>query len=85
MVTITGVSGFIGSQICLDLLKSAKYRVRGTVRNHKDEAKLASIKIAFGEYFDILELVSADLLDAAAIEKAIEGATYVVHTASPVI
>lgn len=25
------------------------------------------------------------MLDAAAIEKAIEGATYVVHTASPVI
>jgi dihydroflavonol-4-reductase len=29
--------------------------------------------------------VDADLLDAAALDKAIEGATYVVHTASPVI
>ena len=44
LVTITGVSGFIGSQICLDFLKTEEFRVRGTVRDHKNEAKLAPLK-----------------------------------------
>ena len=84
LVTITGVAGFIGSQICLDFLKTGEFRVRGTVRDHKNEAKLAPLKNAFGEYFSQLELVDAELLDAESISKAIEGATYVVHVASPV-
>ena len=36
LVTITGVAGYIGSQICLDFLKSGEFRVRGTVRDHKN-------------------------------------------------
>jgi dihydroflavonol-4-reductase len=38
---------------------------------------------AFGEHFSKLELVSANLLDANSLDKAIQGANYVVHTASP--
>jgi nucleoside-diphosphate-sugar epimerase len=41
------------------------------------------LKKAFGEHFDQLELVEADLLDDASISKAVEGAHCVVHTASP--
>jgi hypothetical protein len=52
------------TQICLDFLKSAQFKVRGTSRKHKDEAKLAPIRKAFREFFDNFELVSADLLDA---------------------
>lgn len=83
VTTITGVSGFIGSYVCLDFLKSGEYRVRGTVRDAKNEAKLAPLRKAFGTYFDQLELVEADLLDDASLAKAIAGSTYVVHTASP--
>ena len=83
VTTITGVSGFIGSRVCLDFLLSGEFHVRGTVRDAKNEAKLAPLRKAFGEYFDKLELVEADLLDASSLSKAIAGSTYVVHTASP--
>jgi len=83
IVTITGVSGFIGSQVCLDFLKSGEYRIRGTVRDKDNEAKIAPLRKAFGEYFDQLELVNADLLNADSLASAIAGSTYVVHTASP--
>jgi nucleoside-diphosphate-sugar epimerase len=83
IVTITGISGFIGSQVCLDFLKSGEYQVRGTVRDSKNEAKISPLRKAFGEYFDKLELVNADLLNTESVTKAIAGSTYVVHTASP--
>jgi nucleoside-diphosphate-sugar epimerase len=50
-----------------------------TVRDTKNEAKIAPIKKAFGEYFEKLELVNADLLDAESITKAIAGSTYILH------
>jgi len=83
ITTITGVSGYVGSQVCLEFLKSGEYHVRGTVRDAKNEAKVAPLRKAFGEHFDRLELVEADLLDAESLSKAIAGSTYVVHTASP--
>jgi uncharacterized protein YbjT (DUF2867 family) len=64
-------------------LKDGGYRVRGTVRNKDDQAKIAPLKAAFGSDFKNLELVNANLLDQASLDKAIEGATYLVHTASP--
>lgn len=57
--------------------------MRGTVRSVSNEAKVAPLKKAFGEYFNQLELVEADLLDEESLTKAIAGSTYVVHTASP--
>ena len=83
LVTITGVTGFLGSMTALDFLKDGSYRVRGTVRSTSNQAKLAPLKAGLGEYFDQLELVEADLMDEASIIKACEGATYLVHTASP--
>lgn len=52
IVTITGVSGFIGAQVCLDFIKCGEYKVRGTVRNKENEAKIAPLRKAFSEYFD---------------------------------
>ena len=83
IVTITGISGFIGSRICLDFLQSGEFHVRGTVRDKSNEAKIAPLRKAFGEHFEKLELVNADCLDAESLERAISGSTYVVHTASP--
>ncbi len=52
VTTITGVSGFIGSRVCLDFLMSGEFHVRGTVRDAKNEAKLAPLRKAFGGYFE---------------------------------
>ena len=84
LVTITGVSGYIGSWVCLRFLEDGEFRVRGTVRSTKNEAKIAPLRKEFKSAFDELELVEADLNDETSIIKAIEGSTYVVHVASPV-
>jgi dihydroflavonol-4-reductase len=83
IVTITGISGYVGSQVCLAFLKDGSFKVRGTVRSTTNQEKIAPLKEAFGEYFDQLELAEADLLNEESLFKAIEGSTYVVHTASP--
>lgn len=83
IVIITGVSGFLGSHVTKLFLEDGGFRVRGTVRSTSNEQKIEPLKKAFGENFDKLELVEADLLNADSLLKAIEGATYVVHTASP--
>ena len=84
MVLITGVSGFLGSQCCLYFLKNGTFRVRGTVRDPNNALKVQPLKDAFGELYNQLELVKADLTDAQSLTNACVGCTYVVHTASPV-
>ena len=73
LVLITGVSGYIGSQVCLTFLKNGNCRVRGTVRSVSKPEKILPLKTAFGDLFDKLELVEADLCDEASIIKAAEG------------
>ena len=63
LVILTGVSGYIGSWTCLKFLEDGGFRVRGTVRDTKNDAKIAPLRKAFGKYFDKLELVEADLND----------------------
>ena len=82
-VVITGITGFIGSHICDYFLKDGSFDVRGTVRDKMNETKLTPLKKAFGENFNKLELVEADLLKPETIDEAIKGCEYVVHTASP--
>ena len=83
-VLITGITGYIGSQVCLYFLKDGTYDVRGTVRDPSNLEKLSPLKKAYGvELFSKIELVPADLLDAESLDKAISGCDYVVHTASP--
>ena len=83
LVTITGVSGYLGSQTALVFLKDGNFRVRGTVRSTTNEVKIAPLRAGFGEHFNQLELVEADLLNEASIIAACAGSTYVIHTASP--
>ena len=84
VVTITGISGFIGMYVVRDFIQDGGFTVRGTVRGKTDD-KIQPLKEALGEDFQHLEIVEADLLDAASIENAIAGSTFVVHTASPFI
>jgi nucleoside-diphosphate-sugar epimerase len=80
---ITGVSGYLGSHVALTFLKDGTYNVRGTVRDTKNPVKIEPLKKAFGDYFDQLTLLEADLNDRQSIFTAVKGANYVVHTASP--
>ena len=61
LVVITGISGYVGSQVCLHFLQHGGFRVRGTVRSTKNPAKLEPLKKAFGKLYDQLELVEANL------------------------
>ena len=69
--------------MCNLFLKDGGFTVRGTVRDKTNEQKIAPLRAAFGENFNKLELRNADLLDEKSLDDAIEGATFVVHTASP--
>ena len=85
LVTITGITGYVGSHVAKLFLQDGGFRVRGTVRDPNNQAKLAPIQQAFGqELFDKMELVAADLLDDGSLGRAISGSTYVIHVASPV-
>ena len=57
--------------------------MRGTVRDPTNDKKIAPLKEAFGEHFDNLELVKADLLDQPSMHAACEDVTYILHVASP--
>ena len=61
------------------------FKVRGTVRDPDNEAKIAPLRVAFGEKFDQIELVRADLLDEESMLTALEGTQYVAHVASPFV
>jgi len=60
-VLITGVSGYLGSHVALVFLKDGSYRVKGTVRDTKNQKKIDPLRKAFGDLFNNLELVEADL------------------------
>ena len=49
LVTITGISGFIGGQVALQCIQDGGYRIRGTVRDKTNEAKIAPLREAFGD------------------------------------
>jgi len=83
LVCITGITGYLGTMVCKAFLENGCFRVRGTVRSKANPEKMEPLKKAFGEHFDQLEIVEADLLDRDSLFKAIEGCQYVVHTASP--
>ena len=82
-VTITGITGYLGAQVCLHFLKDGGYAVRGTVRDMNNAAKMEPLKVAFGEYYDQMEFKEADLLNEDSMIAAMEGSDYIVHTASP--
>jgi nucleoside-diphosphate-sugar epimerase len=82
-VLITGVSGYLGSHVALEFLKDGTYTVKGTVRDTKNLSKIEPLRKAFGEHFELLTLVEADLNSKDSLLAAIKGADFVVHTASP--
>ncbi|GJM92686.1 hypothetical protein PR202_ga09178 [Eleusine coracana subsp. coracana] len=83
LVCVTGGSGFIGSWL-VRLLLHRGYTVHATVKNLQDEGETKHLQALDGADTR-LRLFQMDLLDAASVQPAINGARGVFHLASPVI
>ncbi len=83
VVCVTGASGYLGMELVAQLL-ARNYKVRGTVRDVNNAARVAPLKALPGAD-SLLELISADLLVEGAFDSCVEGARYVFHTASPFV
>jgi UDP-glucuronate decarboxylase len=74
-VLITGGAGFIGTALCRRLLDHNRVRVFDNLRRNA----LAATTL---HQHENLEIVLGDVRDATAVEKAAEGAEYIVHMAA---
>ncbi len=83
-VLLTGISGFLGGHIALQLLNSG-YTVRGSVRNLDKADKVRRTLAAAGADVSRLEFVALDLLSDAGWDEAMAGVRYLQHTASPFV
>jgi len=81
-VVVTGGTGYIASWIVRDLLKEG-HEVRTTVRALKDKEKYLHLLNLEKKYEGTLKIFEADLIKSGSFDQAIEGADYVIHTASP--
>ncbi|KAK4052785.1 hypothetical protein OIV83_002072 [Microbotryomycetes sp. JL201] len=80
LVLVSGVSGFVGSQVALAFL-DAGFKVRGTVRSIE---KGAAWNKKHAKYSDQIEwVIVEDIAAPGAFDEAVEDVTIVVHTASP--
>ena len=84
VIVVTGASGMVGSQIVLALIEAGMGPVRGLYRS---AASLESARRSwefqgFEARWDEVEWVRTDLEDPTAVEAALEGADYAVHTAA---
>ena len=77
IAVVTGAAGYVGGQVMAALLRKG-YTVRGTVRSKSDEKARALLKD-----FPAVQLYEADLLQEGSFDRAIDGARFVFHVASP--
>jgi dihydroflavonol-4-reductase len=77
---VTGANGFIGSEICKQLL-AAGHTVVASVRDPKKAEHLSALPGAS----DRLRFVVTDLLDASSFPPAVAGCDAIIHTASPFV
>ena len=81
-VLVTGASGYIAMQIVLQLLQGG-YTVRGSIRSLDKEQHLRDIFARHVDANDRLEFVELNLLSDTGWSDAVQGCTYMLHTASP--
>lgn len=83
-VLLTGVSGFLGGHLALQLL-NAGYTVRGSVRNLEKAEKVRATLRRAGADVSRLEFVTLDLAADAGWDAAMADCRYLQHTASPLL
>jgi nucleoside-diphosphate-sugar epimerase len=81
-VLVTGISGFVGGHVTLQLLE-AGYLVRGSVRSLDKAGKVRDTLARNGADVSRLEFVALDLMRDAGWAEAMEGVRYLQHVASP--
>ncbi|MFC7291581.1 NAD-dependent epimerase/dehydratase family protein [Hirschia litorea] len=84
IVFVTGVSGFLGGQITMDLL-DAGYHVRGSIRNPQKENSIRENFKSLGKDISRLEFVTLDLLKDAGWDDALKNCHHLIHVASPFV
>lgn len=82
IITVTGGTGYIASWIVNDLLQQG-HEVRITVRDKTNTKKYIHLTEIADKSDGTLEIFEADLLKDGSFDKAVNGAEYVMHTASP--
>lgn len=86
-VLLTGVSGFVGSHVLDELLKSSRnYHVTCVIRSKAKTEPWLSRQFAdafAGHRIDVIE--APDLLASGCLDEAVEGKDYVAHVASPYV
>jgi dihydroflavonol-4-reductase len=82
-IVVTGASGFIGSRIVQQLLEEG-VTVRGTVRTPEDADKYSFLTELPGAD-ERLSLWKGELLTDGSFDEAVDGADFVIHTASPYV
>jgi uncharacterized protein YbjT (DUF2867 family) len=74
-VLVAGATGFLGSEICRQLILKNK-KVKGLVRATSDANKVAQLK-ALG-----IETIEGDLKDKVSLENALDGVSAIISTVS---
>ena len=83
IVLVTGASGYVATNLIKQLLKQARFRVRGTVRSLENEIKVQPLRELVAEPKYPLRLVEANLLHPKSWIEAVRRCRYVFHVASP--
>lgn len=83
-VLLTGISGFLGGHVALELLK-AGYLVRGSVRDLGKADKVRDTLGRAGADLGRLDFVPLDLTSDAGWDAAMADVRYLQHTASPFV
>ncbi|KAL5335215.1 3-beta hydroxysteroid dehydrogenase/isomerase family protein [Aspergillus crustosus] len=82
LIFITGATGFIGSAIALEALKTG-YRLRISVRK---QSQILAIESLLSAYKDEIEFVAIpDITQESSFAGKLDGADYVLHVASPLV
>ncbi len=83
-ILVTGVSGFLGGQITMDLL-DAGYHVRGSIRNPSKADFIRDNFKSLGKDVSKLEFVTLNLLEDEGWDEAVLGCDHLIHVASPFV